>query len=88
VTHTPINNSESNPNTQQRRTGGSDNDPHGGHESPDNEFETPNPDKSQDPSRIPPAGPHANQSLTDDTKTPGTGALPDPNTKEIDPGVG
>jgi hypothetical protein len=37
-----------------------------------------------------PAGPHADERLTDDSKTPGTGALPDkePTQKDVDAGSG
>ncbi len=39
------------------------------------------------PADLPTAGPHADEALTDETKTPGTGALPEPGkTDEIDPG--
>ena len=36
--------------------------------------------------QIPPAGPHAKESLTDREKTPGTGALPESGPKEVDVG--
>jgi hypothetical protein len=35
-----------------------------------------------------PAGPHSAPDLVDRDKTPGTGALPEANAGEIDPGVG
>jgi hypothetical protein len=35
-----------------------------------------------------PAGPHSAPALVDKQKTPGTGALPDADAIEIDPGVG
>jgi hypothetical protein len=37
-----------------------------------------------------PAGPHADERLTDDAKTPGTGALPEkePAQKDVDAGSG
>jgi hypothetical protein len=38
--------------------------------------------------RMPPEGPHARPDLTDHEKTPGTGSLPDPDTKGIDIGPG
>ncbi len=37
---------------------------------------------------MPPEGPHARPELTDYEKTPGTGSLPDPNTKGVDIGPG
>jgi hypothetical protein len=37
---------------------------------------------------MPPEGPHARPDLTDHEKTPGTGSLPDPDTKGIDIGPG
>jgi hypothetical protein len=36
----------------------------------------------------PAAGPHAQPGLTDDSKTPGAGALPDADEKSVDPGAG
>nr|WP_082760340.1 hypothetical protein [Agrobacterium bohemicum] len=36
----------------------------------------------------PPAGPHAKRHLTDESKTPGTGALPDRNDESVSPGGG
>lgn len=36
----------------------------------------------------PAAGPHAKDHLTDKDKTPGTGALPDDDSREIDAGSG
>ncbi len=36
----------------------------------------------------PAAGPHAKKELTDMDKTPGTGSLPDPDTKETDASSG
>lgn len=38
------------------------------------------------PEKMPPAGPHAKESLTDREKTPGTGALPEKNQPEADVG--
>jgi hypothetical protein len=40
------------------------------------------------PRRMPPEGPHARPDLTDHEKTPGTGSLPDSDTKGIDIGPG
>ena len=40
----PIQNAGSNPDVLQRRTGGSVNDPHGGHERPQDERRGPDPD--------------------------------------------
>lgn len=40
------------------------------------------------PNDIPPAGPHANPSLTDYDKTPGAGSLPDDREKDVSPGAG
>jgi hypothetical protein len=40
----------------------------------------PNPDNPAEPlapGQLPPAGPHARPDLTDETKTPGAGTLPD-----------
>ena len=37
---------------------------------------------------MPPEGPHARPDLTDHEKTPGTGSLPDSNTKGVDIGPG
>ncbi|MBN9024278.1 hypothetical protein [Kaistia sp. MMO-174] len=37
---------------------------------------------------MPPEGPHARPDLTDYDKTPGTGSLPDPDTKGVDIGPG
>jgi len=37
---------------------------------------------------MPPEGPHARPDLTDNEKTPGTGSLPDPDTKGVDIGPG
>ncbi|WP_137136760.1 hypothetical protein [Rhizobium sp. FKY42] len=34
----------------------------------------------------PPAGPHARDELTDEEKTPGTGALPDKEADDVDAG--
>ncbi|TDK39152.1 hypothetical protein E2F50_03220 [Rhizobium deserti] len=36
----------------------------------------------------PPAGPHAREDLTDNDKTPGTGALPEANSEDTDAGSG
>lgn len=38
------------------------------------------------PEKTPPAGPHAQDRLTDHDKTPGTGALPDSGEPEVDVG--
>jgi len=43
-----ISNAGSNPDVLQRRTGGSPNDPHGGHERPDNEFHAPDPNPADE----------------------------------------
>ncbi|KGE00221.1 MULTISPECIES: hypothetical protein [Rhizobium/Agrobacterium group] len=43
-------------------------------------------DKSTEISKQPAAGPHAKDRLTDRDKTPGTGSLPDPDSKETDAG--
>jgi len=43
------------------------------------------PSKASD---IPPAGPHAKPSLTDNEKTPGAGSLPDGHGKDVTPGSG
>lgn len=40
------------------------------------------------PRKMPPEGPHARPDLTDHDKTPGTGSLPDPDTKGVDIGPG
>ncbi len=46
-------------------------------------------DTPSKPKDLPTAGPHADEALTDESKTPGTGALPEPGkTDEIDPGAG
>ena len=38
---------------------------------------------------LPSAGPHAEEHLTDQRKTPGSGALPEPGRNdEVDPGAG
>jgi hypothetical protein len=36
----------------------------------------------------PPAGPHAKKELTDNSKTPGSGALPDSDEDSVEPGAG
>lgn len=36
----------------------------------------------------PAAGPHAKDHLTDDSKTPGTGSLPDKDDESVSPGSG
>lgn len=36
----------------------------------------------------PPAGPHARKELTDNSKTPGSGALPSSDEKSVEPGAG
>lgn len=35
-----------------------------------------------------PAGPHAQKDLTDKSKTPGAGTLPEPKAGDVDPGAG
>lgn len=45
------------------------------------------PDPAEDPASLP-AGPHSTPELVDESKTPGTGALPDVGSKDVDPGVG
>lgn len=42
--------------------------------------------KPNQTSKHPSAGPHAKDRLTDRDKTPGTGALPEPDAKETDAG--
>lgn len=49
------------------------------------ERESPRPTKPPE-MELPPAGPHAKESLTDREKTPGTGALPEKGQKEADAG--
>lgn len=47
--------------------------------------------KDKDPvdgQELPVAGPHAANRLTDESKTPGTGALPDREDESISPGAG
>jgi hypothetical protein len=39
-----------------------------------------------DAKKMPPAGPHAKEKLTDREKTPGTGSLPEKNQREVDVG--
>lgn len=46
----------------------------------------PDAEKPSTPDEIPAAGPHAKPELMDDEKTPGTGALPDTEGGEVDPG--
>lgn len=36
----------------------------------------------------PPAGPHAKARLTDESKTPGAGTLPDAGEESVNPGAG
>lgn len=43
-------------------------------------------DENRTKSSGPVAGPHARKDLQDDMKTPGTGALPDSDTREVDVG--
>lgn len=43
-------------------------------------------DKKQPKDNPPPAGPHARPDLVDESKTPGTGALPDKKGGEADVG--
>ncbi|MCX5520396.1 hypothetical protein OSH10_18300 [Kaistia defluvii] len=45
-------------------------------------------DTPKKPAPMPPEGPHARPDLTDKEKTPGTGSLPDPDTKGVDIGPG
>ncbi|MFI5409441.1 hypothetical protein [Kaistia sp. UC242_56] len=45
-------------------------------------------DVPQKKAPMPPEGPHARPDLTDNEKTPGTGSLPDPDTKGVDIGPG
>jgi hypothetical protein len=52
----------------------------GGHNDNDNNND------SGKPAPSPPAGPHAREELTDDEKTPGTGALADKEGGEVDVG--
>ena len=44
-------------------------------------------DKSPENS-TPAAGPHAQPGLTDDSKTPGAGTLPEADERSVDPGAG
>lgn len=44
--------------------------------------------KAQIASDLPPAGPHAKEHLTDKSKTPGTGSLPDVEDESVSPGGG
>jgi hypothetical protein len=39
-------------------------------------------------SKMPVAGPHAEARLTDESKTPGAGTLPDKDATNVDPGAG
>jgi hypothetical protein len=41
--------------------------------------------RSVNPERMPPAGPHATEELTDKEKTPGSGVLPDVDDPNISP---
>lgn len=52
--------------------------------------QTPRPNEGRkDGADLPSAGPHADEKLTDETKTPGSGALPEPGRNdEVDPGAG
>jgi hypothetical protein len=45
-------------------------------------------EKNTDGSEHPPAGPHAKKELTDKTKTPGAGSLPDEKDDSVSPGSG
>lgn len=45
-------------------------------------------DRSKAPSDNPPAGPHAKKHLTDNSKTPGAGSLPDERDDDVNPGSG
>ena len=47
-----------------------------------------NVDTSTHAANKPAAGPHAREDLTDKDKTPGTGALPEANSKDTDAGSG
>ncbi|WP_348646611.1 hypothetical protein [Rhizobium leguminosarum] len=40
------------------------------------------------PKKIPQAGPHAQDHLTDQSKTPGAGSLPEQNEETVTPGSG
>lgn len=44
--------------------------------------------KKEATSENPPAGPHAKKHLTDNSKTPGAGSLPDAQDDEVNPGSG
>lgn len=44
--------------------------------------------KSAPESDNPPAGPHAKSHLTDKSKTPGAGSLPEDNAEDVNPGSG
>lgn len=44
--------------------------------------------KPRDAKRTPPAGPHDQDRLTDRSKTPGAGALPDEDEASVNPGAG
>jgi len=46
----------------------------------------PRKDESTDSTKTPPAGPHAEETLTDREKTPGTGSLPEKNQPDVDVG--
>lgn len=43
-------------------------------------------EKNPAPVDNPPAGPHAKDSLTDKSKTPGAGSLPEDDADEVSPG--
>ncbi len=44
--------------------------------------------KTSTPTDIPAAGPHAKSHLTDKSKTPGAGSLPDDGEDDVSPGSG
>ena len=43
-------------------------------------------EKTKQNEDIPAAGPHAKKHLTDESKTPGAGSLPDEDDSEVNPG--
>lgn len=45
-------------------------------------------EKTKGNENIPAAGPHAKKHLTDDSKTPGAGSLPDEDDSDVTPGSG
>lgn len=46
------------------------------------------PKRSDPPAKGPPAGPHGKPALIDPIKTPGSGALPDPDDRDTDASTG